>query len=541
MTGTGEQRRTIIVSATPTPNGDLHVGHLAGPYLAGDVHARYLRAAGRPVVYTTCTDDSQTYVPSTAARRGTTPEALCAGSTAAITRTLAATGVSMGGLPPIDGRYRSTVLDFVGALYDAGRFRLREVRLPFAPRTGTYLFDGLVGGICPECSAGSCGGVCEDCGHPNNFDELIAPYSTLDPTDEVVFRTHSVLVLPLEDYRDRLTAYYAAREGRWRPHAMQLVRELLSRPLPEVPVTMPGTWGISAPFAETPGQIVYPWVEAMPASMYATWWAANPDGQRAAATDEHWLTEHDARLVYFHGFDNTYHWGLLDLVLLMAHGDRYVLPETNVCNEFYELDGEKFSTSRNHLIRATDLLATTPRDLVRFHLALTGPEHQRTNFTLGGLGAVTARLLVDPWNALADGLAATVADLGPGTHVPTTAEGRRRAAAMADRFRLSYELHHYSVARAAETLAAQLVRLRAAAAQIDPGDLLLLTRTLLAHAAPILIDVAEVAAAAGVDLTLGGTQPPTVPAFVLPRLAAPHTVDPAAVPVGAGVAVGVPL
>jgi methionyl-tRNA synthetase len=537
---TAADRQTIIVSATPTPNGDLHVGHLAGPYLAGDVHARYLRAAGRAVVYTTCTDDNQTYVASTAARQGTTPEALCAGSTAAITRTLDAAGVSMAGLPPIDDRYRSTVLEFLGALYDAGRFRLRRVRLPFVERTGTYLFDGLVGGICPECSAGSCGGVCEDCGHPNNFDELIAPYSTLDPGDDVVFRESSVLVLPLEDYRDRLTAYYAARAGRWRPHAMQLVRELLDRPLPEVPVTMPGTRGIPAPFAETPGQIIYPWVEAMPASMYATWWAADPEGQRPAATDEHWRAEHDARLVYFHGFDNTYHWGLLDLALLMAHGDRYVLPETNICNEFFELDGEKFSTSRNHLIRATDLLRTTPRDLVRFHLALTGPENQRTNFTLDGLASVPVRLLVDPWNALADELAAAVKGIAPGTGVPTTPEGRRRAAAMADRFRSSYELHHYSVARVAETLAAQLARLRTATAPVDPGDLILLTRTLLAHAAPILIDVAERAAACGVDLSPGTAQPVTVPAFVLPRLTAPLTVD-APVPFEAGIAVGVPL
>lgn len=536
-------RQTILISATPTPNGDLHVGHLAGPYLAGDVHARYLRATGRPVVYTTCTDDSQTYVTSTAARRGTTPEALCSTSTAAITRTLTAAGVSITGLPPIDDRYRATVLDFLGALHEAGRFRLREVRLPFVERTGTYLYDGLVGGTCPRCWAASCGGVCEDCGHPNNFDELIEPYSTVAPADPVVIREHPVLVLPLEDYRDRLTAYYAAREGRWRPHALQLVHELLSRPLPEVPVTMPGTWGIPAPFPETPGQVVYPWVEAMPASMYATWWAAAPEGQRAAATDEHWLAEHDAQLVHFHGFDNTYHWGLLDLALLMAHDGRYVLPEANVCNEFYELDGEKFSTSRNHLIRAADLLQTVPRDLVRFHLAFTGPEHQRTNFTLDGLAAVTARHLVGPWNALADVLASSVAGLPPGACPPTTAEGLRRAAAMADRFRLAYELHHFSVVRAAETLASQLTRLCSAPVR-EPGDLLLLTRTLLAHAAPILIDVGGRAADAGVDLDPAATQAASVPVFALPRLPVPRppvSAAPVREHAGTGLVVGVPL
>src|SRR5947209_8815095 len=116
MSGTGG---TIVVAATPTSNGDLHIGHMAGPYLAGDVYARYRRGTGSSVIYTTCTDDSQSYVVSTAHRLGTTPEALSASSTSAIQRSLRAMGISMVGLPPIDDRYRRAVLDFVTALHKA--------------------------------------------------------------------------------------------------------------------------------------------------------------------------------------------------------------------------------------------------------------------------------------------------------------------------------------------------------------------------------------------------------------------------------------
>ena len=42
--------RTIVICPFATPNGPLHIGHLAGPYLAADVHARHVRATGRPVV-----------------------------------------------------------------------------------------------------------------------------------------------------------------------------------------------------------------------------------------------------------------------------------------------------------------------------------------------------------------------------------------------------------------------------------------------------------------------------------------------------------
>src|SRR2546429_6244865 len=198
--------KSIVVAATPTSNGDLHVGPMAGPYLAGDVYARYRKAAGASVIYTTCTDDSQSYVVSTAHRLGTKPEELCDSSTAKIQRSLEAMGISMAGLPPIGDEYRRAVLDFVTALHKAGKLRKRTVRLPVATGSGTYLFDGLITGTCPVCLAGSSGGACEACGHPNNFDELLDPRSTMDPVGPVSHRDTTILVLPLEEYGDRLTA-----------------------------------------------------------------------------------------------------------------------------------------------------------------------------------------------------------------------------------------------------------------------------------------------------------------------------------------------
>ncbi|MGW9595473.1 class I tRNA ligase family protein [Streptomyces chartreusis] len=518
------RRRAVVVAATPTPNGDLHIGHMAGPYLAGDVYSRYLAADGRDVIYTTCTDDSQTYVTTTARRLGVPAAQLCAESTAKIERTISAMGLSMEGLPPIDDRYRATVLEFFTRLHETDRLRERTVRLPYAQESGRYLYDGLMTGSCPVCLTGSAGGVCEGCGHPNNADELLGARSVLEPDSPVTTREVTILVLPMEEYRERLTSYFAERLGRWRPHAAQLVRELLARPLPEIPVTVPGDWGIAAPFPETPGQILYPWVEAMPAVMYSTWWSADRRGERTEAVDELWRAGSDTELVYFHGFDNVYHWGLLDLVLLMAHGDRYVLPEANISNEFYDLEGEKFSTSRNHLIWSADLLAEVPRDLVRFYLALTAPEFQRTNFSTAALTEVTERRLIGPWNRLAEALNA-LAPAGAGSPLPTTATGRDRAASIIERFRLTYELDGFNLGRSAESLVAALDRLAAAAQEprerddaLGAGDLLLQVRALLACAAPLLIDAAAEATAAGVDLALDAEQPEKITPFVLPRL-----------------------
>jgi methionyl-tRNA synthetase len=498
---TGErQRRTVIIAPPPTPNGDLHVGHMAGPYLACDVYARYLRAAGRPVIYTTGTDDSQTYVVASARRAGTTPEALAEKSWVQIRDTLAAAGVAVDGFAPFDDGYRTTVLDFVTALHAAGKFKQRTVRLPYVVGTGEFLMEGLVAGDCPVCLLESRGGLCESCGHPNNFDDLIGPRSTTDPDAEIGFSEVDILVLPMEDYRDRLAAYYAANRTRFRPHMLQLIDEALSRPLPDFPVTYPTPWGIPAPFPETPGQTINAWVEGMPASMYCTWWAAAQLGERAESFDEQWLAEHDVALVYFLGFDNAYFWGMTHLALLMAHGDRYVVPDAIVCNEFYELEYEKFSTSRGHVVWTRELVAEVPRDLVRFYLALTAPEHSRTNFSRAGLEKLAAQRLVRPWNALADRIDAVLAGLAPGTRLDVTQVGREQADIIADRFRRSYELETFSLHRAADAIMTYLDRITHQPG--GAGDLLLAAQTLLACASPILADAAAEAAAAGADLAL---------------------------------------
>ena len=39
-------RHHFITAAPPTPNGDLHVGHMAGPYVAADVYRRFVLAEG---------------------------------------------------------------------------------------------------------------------------------------------------------------------------------------------------------------------------------------------------------------------------------------------------------------------------------------------------------------------------------------------------------------------------------------------------------------------------------------------------------------
>jgi methionyl-tRNA synthetase len=506
--------RVMVISPAPTANGDLHLGHLAGPFLAADVYVRHARAQGHEVLFGTGVQDTQTYVVTTARRLGITPQALVARSTEEVRATLAAWGIGVDGFTGTEDRFTKWVVEFIDRLHSAGRLAPRAVTLPYRPRTGEYLVDGHVAGGCPNCLADGCAGLCESCGHPIWPGDLIDPRSTAYPDEPVEPRPAIVLVLPLEEYRAGLVDYLARHRSAMRPHMAQAFDEMLSRPLPDFPITYPIGWGIPAPFPEVPGQVINPNAEMMAWSTYCTALAAEGRGLVLAAEDELWSADERARIVYFLGFDNTYVFAVAGVAMLLAHGDRYRLPDHFIANEFYELDHEKFSTSRGHVVPTAHLLARVPRDLLRFHLAATSPEFQRTNFSPDAVARTTSSRLVRPWNRVA---AAVDAYVGRG---PLRVSERSRMAArrIVERFEAAYDIDRFSLNRAAETLTEQLARLeRRAGAGTEPGDLCHEVDVFRRCAAPILIDLGAGVEPAGLRAT--GVDATEVTPRSLPRLA----------------------
>jgi methionyl-tRNA synthetase len=480
-------RRMMVISPGPTANGDLHLGHLAGPFLAADIFTRYARATGQDVLFGTGVHSTQNYIVTTARRLGMRPEDLCARSAGQIEQTLAAVGVDADGFVRFDDTYVKTVRNFFDRLHAMGKLRLRAVRFPCSARTGEYLTDAYVRGGCPICLADGCAGLCENCGHWVASGDLIDPRSTLHPGDPVELREEQVLVLPLEEHRDGLVAYFARHGAQLRPRMAQLIEEMLSRPLPDYPVTLPIPWGIPASFPEVAGQVIYSDAETVAWSMHCTALSAERRGVVLAADDELWFSEAGTKVVYFLGSDASSAFAVVGVAMLLALGD-YVLPEQFVTNEFYELDNDKFSTSRGHLVTGRQLAAEVPRDLIRFYLAATSPEFQRTNFTREALATVTERRLVGPWNRVA---AKVDQWAGRGT-LPVSDRSRAAAGRIVERFAAAYDIRWFSLTSAAFTLTEQLARLdRWGVRPAEAGDFCHEVDVFLRCAAPVLIDLAE--------------------------------------------------
>jgi methionyl-tRNA synthetase len=223
-------------------------------------------------------------------------------------------------------------------------------------------------------------------------------------------------------------------------------------------------------------------------SMHCSALSAEKRSGSVSSEDALWLAGADSEIVYFLGFDNIYPFAIAGPAMLLALDGRYDLPTRYLTNEFYELDHRKFSTSRGHVVWSRELAAEVPRDLIRFHLAATSPEHQRTSFSRDGLARVTSSRLVSPWNRVADKVNRWVG-LGP---LPVSSRSRRAASLMASRFAESYELAGFSLNRAAETIAEQLARLDGRAVTgANAGDFCFEVDRLLRGAAPILVDLAS--------------------------------------------------
>ncbi|MBM9504112.1 class I tRNA ligase family protein [Actinacidiphila acididurans] len=415
-------RPAIITSAPPNPNGDLHLGHLAGPFLGADVLARRLRQAGREVLYVGYSDEHSCYVPRRAEELGITAHdaALLFGNRMEETLSLGAMHHDWFTRPLTDDVHTRTVQRFFLGLWEKGALEVRELPVFHCGTCDRYLYEAEVRGNCQYCGDPSDGVYCEACGLAQDPAGLSDPKCTRcwEPAQT---RTLKRIAFPLDDYRERLTGYVAAAgaAAEWRPRLTAYLEGLLAGPLPLTPVSREADYGIPVPLPGWEGHVLDTWFSGI--------WGYVAGTARLTAAQghpDHWEelwagdgtpggAEEDsgAEIVHFIGFDCSFSHAVLWPALLMAHGG-LTLPTQVVINEFYRLEGEKFSTSRDHAIWGGDFLRTVPADVLRFHLCLTGPEREQTNFAMKEFTAVVDDVLVGGLQRWLDRLEALAAEHG---------------------------------------------------------------------------------------------------------------------------------
>ncbi len=366
---------TVITVPPPTPNGPLHLGHLSGPYVAADVAARAVRACGSPVLTVGGLDAHQNYVQVKAEAQGRSAQAVLDQYEGLVREGLRAARVSydLFADPRADGKYRDAVTRLLGDLLASGTIAMAEVTMFGCDGCGSTLHHAYVSGRCPGCDAGSGGGTCENCGIFTTAANLGEPRCARCGGSPVPFQTR-VPLLALEAYRAELAETWSRAIIPARVRAV--LGRYLAAGLPDVPLAYPTDWGIPS---GTAGQRIDVWAE-MGLGMLAgiAGWldpgVSTPQSYRSA-----WRRV--GACWHFLGIDNAFYYAVLFPALFAAAGLPPGWLSGLVVNDFYRLDGLKFSTSRNHAIWAHEFLAEEDPAVVRMFMLWDRPDRYESGFT----------------------------------------------------------------------------------------------------------------------------------------------------------------
>ncbi len=390
-----DRRPVFVFSSAPTPNGDLHLGHLAGPFFAADAYTRFQRMNGVRAWHVCGSDDYQNYVAAAGAKEGRTALETARHYSGRIREALAAMDIEVHRFTATssDDTYPDGLRGFFSRLAAADSVRLAEADALFDPGSGRYLYESGVTGTCPSCGETTGGNICEGCKEPNSVADLGNPVSAesgASPRRGTV-RRYQLALHELAGYvRDH------HRKGRVPASVKELASRVLSRGPVEVPLTHPADWGLAPAESDVDGQVVWSWIDYAYSVLHGIGALTGHD-LRAAGPEADW------KIVHFLGADGSFFHPIVIPALYRAAYPGWEPDIDYHINEFYLLQRSKFSTSRRHAVWGRDVLGPETADAYRLYLALTRPEGRRTNFDPDEFDVFTRETLEGEWQGwLAD-------------------------------------------------------------------------------------------------------------------------------------------
>jgi methionyl-tRNA synthetase len=378
-------KRILVTSALPYANGPIHLGHVAGAYLPADIFVRYHRLKGDDILFICGSDEHGVPILLRAKSENTTPQKIVDYYHEKNKNSFAALGIHFDYYGRTSSAtHRQISQDFFRKLALKKVFILKKDKQLYDAQAKMFLADRFVRGICPHCGYNDAyGDQCEKCGSALSPTDLLDPRSMV--TDSKPVLKESVhWYLPLEKFQPQLEAWISTHSN-WKPNVLGQIQSWFSQGLKDRAVTRDLSWGVPVPpdiaaaeGIDAQGKVLYVWFDAPIGYISATVeWASEQD--KPELWKEYWQNQ-GTRLVHFIGKDNIVFHCLIFPVMLMTHGD-YVLPDNVPANEFLNLEGNKFSTSRNYAVWVDEYLQEFEADSLRYCLASILPESKDADFS----------------------------------------------------------------------------------------------------------------------------------------------------------------
>ena len=229
------------------------------------------------------------------------------------------------------------------------------------------------------------GDQCEKCGSALSPTDLINPKSTLSGKTPIMRET-SHWYLPMQRHEEWLKDWIKEGEldgvqqhdaSKWRNQVIGQCMSWIDNGLRPRAMTRDLDWGIKVPVKGGDGKVLYVWMDAPIGYISATkQWAIDNNKN----WEDYWTG--DRKLVHFIGKDNIVFHAIIFPILLKSY-EGLILPDNVPAYEFLNLEGDKFSTSKNWAVWLHEYLESYPEkvDELKYVLTAIAPETKDSEFT----------------------------------------------------------------------------------------------------------------------------------------------------------------
>lgn len=377
-----------VTAALPYANGPLHLGHVAGVYLPADIFVRFLRANGNDVAFICGSDEHGAAITLRAKKEGITPKEIVDKYNKIIGDAFQQFGITFDIFHRTSSELHiETAQEFFKVLEEKGKFIQETTEQYFDEEFQQFLADRYITGDCPNCSSpGAYGDQCEKCGSALSPTDLKNPVSTLSGKTPISKNT-SHWFLPMDKHEEWLRPWI--KEGmldgvqqhdpkQWRNQVIGQCLSWIDGGLRPRAMTRDLDWGVPVPLKDAEGKVLYVWLDAPIGYISATKQWALDNGKN---WKDYWCDE-SRKLVHFIGKDNIVFHAIIFPILLKDHGG-FILPDNVPAYEFLNLEGDKFSTSRNWAVWLHEYLERYPTkiDELKYTLTAIAPETKDAEFT----------------------------------------------------------------------------------------------------------------------------------------------------------------
>jgi methionyl-tRNA synthetase len=394
--------RILVCVAWPYASGDRHLGHVAGAYLPPDIFARYQRLRGREALMVSGSDTHGTPITVRAEQEGLTPRRVVDRYHSRFVQTFMDLGLSFDLFTETDTENHWAVTqDMFLAHLEKGYVYRDTTQQLYCTRCQRWLPDRYVEGTCPHCGYEDArGDQCDHCGRTYDAIELIQPRCKHCGYSDIEARETEHFFLDLGKLNEPLLEWVNQDKEHWRPNVLNFTRAVLeSGELRGRPITRDIDWGVTIPVEGFEDKRIYVWYDAVIGYLSATkeWAKITGDSEKW----REWWQDPEARSYYFIGKDNIPFHAIIWPGMLYAYGGLN-LPYDVPANEYLNVEGQKFSTSRGLVIEVPDFLSRYDPDPLRYMLTINAPEGRDVNFTWEEFLRRNNEELVATWGNLAN-------------------------------------------------------------------------------------------------------------------------------------------